>query len=204
MKNLASLVSILAGWAIACLCAAQEAPSPASGPAPVPAPLRPAFLLTAALHRDGEDLSGRWTYSRDLYRTGLTDINGWVAKSRMQRFRDIDIAASERQGGTDFFEFDLDRGPAMAIPGAWNAREPELRYYDGLIWFQRKFNAAPRPGRRAFLRFEAVNYRAWVYVNGKEAGRHEGGFTPFVVEVTNLLREGENRLTVGADSSHDA
>ena len=44
---------------------------------------------------------------------------------------------------------------------------------------------------RAFLRFEAVNYRAWVYVNGKEAGRHEGGFTPFVVEVTDLLREGE-------------
>ena len=59
-------------------------------------------LLTAALHRDGEDLSGRWTYSRDLYRTGLTDINGWVAKSRMQRFRDIDIAASERRGGTIF------------------------------------------------------------------------------------------------------
>ncbi len=204
MNNPASLVSILAGWAIACLCAAQEAPTPASGPAPVPTPLRPAFLLTASLHRDGEDLSGRWTYSKDLYRTGLTDINGWVAKSRMQRFRDIDIAASERQGGTDFFEFDLDRGPAMAIPGAWNAREPELRYYDGLIWFQRKFNAAPRPGRRAFLRFEAVNYRAWVYVNGKEAGRHEGGFTPFVVEVTNLLREGENRLAVGADSSHDA
>lgn len=166
--------------------------------------LRPAFLLTGAHQRDGQDLSGQWTYSKDLYRTGLTDINGWVAKSRMQRYRDLDVAAIEARGGVDFFEFDLDRGPIINVPGAWNAAAPELRYYDGLIWFQRKFNAQLLPGKRAFLRFEAVNYRAWVYLNGKEIGRHEGGFTPFVLEVTDALRSGENRLVVGVDSSHDA
>ncbi|MFC5462618.1 glycoside hydrolase family 2 protein [Massilia niabensis] len=166
--------------------------------------LRPAFLLTGAHARDSQDLSGQWTYSKDLYRTGLTDINGWVAKSRMQRYRDIDVAAVEAKGGADFFEFDLDRGPLMAIPGAWNAATPELRYYDGLVWFQRKFAASPQPGKRAFLRFEAVNYRAYVYLNGKEIGRHEGGFTPFVLEVTQALRAGENRLVVGVDSTHDA
>lgn len=166
--------------------------------------LRPAFLLTGALHRDGQDLSGQWTYSKDLYRTGLTDINGWVAKSRMQRYRDLDVAAIEAKGGVDFFEFDLDRGPIINVPGAWNAAAPELRYYDGLIWFQRKFNAQALGGKRAFLRFEAVNYRAYVYLNGKEVGRHEGGFTPFVLEVTELLRAGDNRLVVGVDSTHDA
>lgn len=166
--------------------------------------LRPAFLLTGALHRDGQDLSGQWTYSKDLYRTGLTDINGWVAKSRMQRYRDLDVAAVEAKGGVDFFEFDLDRGPIINVPGAWNAAAPELRYYDGLIWFQRKFNAQALGGKRAFLRFEAVNYRAYVYLNGKEVGRHEGGFTPFVLEVTELLRAGDNRLVVGVDSTHDA
>jgi beta-glucuronidase len=166
--------------------------------------LRPALLLTASQSRDAQDLSGQWTYSKDLYRTGLGDINGWVAKSRMQRYRDVDVAADEAKGGTNFFEFDMDRGPVMAIPGAWNAVTPELRYYDGLIWFQRKFASKPLRGGRAFLRFEAVNYRAWVYLNGKEVGRHEGGFTPFVLEVTNLLRDGGNRLVVGADSTHDA
>lgn len=90
------------------------------------------------------------------------------------------------------------------MPGAWNAAAPELRYYDGLIWFQRKFNAQALGGKRAFLRFEAVNYRAYVYLNGKEVGRHEGGFTPFVLEVTGLLRAGDNRLVVGVDSTHDA
>jgi beta-glucuronidase len=166
--------------------------------------LRPAFLLTGAPQRDSQELSGQWTYSKDLYRTGLTDINGWVAKSRMQRYRDVDVAAVEAKGGADFFEFDMDRGALMAVPGAWNAATPELRYYDGLVWFQRKFAATPPPGKRRFLRFEAVNYRAYVYLNGKEVGRHEGGFTPFVLEVTDALRAGENRLTVGVDSAHDA
>lgn len=165
--------------------------------------LRPPLLLTG--HRtEVQDLSGRWTYSKDYYRTGLTDINGWVAKSRMQRHRDVDIAAEEARPGTGFFEFDLDRGPAMEIPGAWNAATPELRWYDGLIWFQRRFDAPVKPGQRSFLRFEAVNYRAWVYLNGKAVAQHEGGFTPFVVEVTDALRAQGNRLVVGVDSRHDA
>ncbi len=166
--------------------------------------LRPPLLLTAAQQRIGQDLSGRWTYSKDLYRTGLTDINGWVAKSRMQRHRDVDVAAEEAKAGTGFFEFDMDRGPAMTLPGAWNAAVPELRYYDGLIWFQRRFETMPQPGQRSFLRFEAVNYRAHVYLNGREIGQHEGGFTPFVLEVTAALRSGDNRLTVGVDSRRDA
>ena len=165
--------------------------------------LRPPLLLTGA-RANVQDLSGRWTYSKDLYRTGFTDINGWVAKSRMQRHRDVDVAVEETKSGPAFFEFDLDRGPAMDIPGAWNSATPELRYFDGLIWFQRRFDAATKPGQRSFLRFEAVNYRAYVYLNGKEVGRHEGGFTPFVVEVTDTLRAQGNRLVVGVDSKHDA
>ena len=165
--------------------------------------LRPPLLLTA--RTAAQDLGGTWTYSRDYYRTGLTDINGWVAKSRMQRHRDVDVAAEEAKGGNTFFEFDLDRAPGMQIPGAWNAAEPELRWYDGLIWFQRRFDApAPQAGTRSFLRFEGVNYRAYVYLNGKEVGRHEGGFTPFVLEVTDALRTTANRLIVGVDSRHDA
>ncbi|ESQ91958.1 beta-glucuronidase [Asticcacaulis sp. AC460] len=181
-----ALMAMVLVWLVAGTVAAQD--------------LRPRVLLTG---RSGDDLSGQWTYSKDLYRTGLTDINGWVAKSRMQRYRDVDVAAEEARGGATFFEFDLDRGPQMGIPGAWNSAEAELRYYNGLIWFQRKFTPQALEGRRAFLRFEAVNYRAYVYLNGKEVGRHEGGFTPFVVEITDALRSGENRLTVGVDSRHD-
>ncbi len=194
MKHLHRLVLLLT-------CAVLTPLLPAAA---AEAPLRPALLLTGQ-RADVQDLSGRWTYSKDYYRTGLTDINGWVAKSRMQRHRDLDIAAEEAKPGTAFFEFDLDRGPAMQIPGAWNAAEPELRYYDGLIWFQRRFDVPPvKPGERSFLRFEGVNYRAHVYLNGKPIGQHEGGFTPFVLEVSDALRTQGNRLVVGVDSRHDA
>ncbi len=57
-----------------------------------------------------------------------------------------------------------------------------------------------KAGQRAFLRFGAVDYHAYVWLNGKRVGEHEGGFTPFAFEVTKLLRDGDNRLTVGADS----
>ncbi len=33
-------------------------------------------------------------------------------------------------------------------------------------------------------------------VNGQEAGRHEGGYLPFCLDITALLTGGENRLTV--------
>ncbi|MBB3219601.1 glycoside hydrolase family 2 protein [Pseudoduganella umbonata] len=204
-----ALLAVLA-WPVSGVAGAAPASATAAQPAAQaaadfrPASLRPQFLLTGARSRDSQDLSGQWTYSKDLYRTGLTDINGWVAKSRMQRYRDLDVAAEEARATTDFYEFDMDRGPQIAIPGAWNAATPAMRYYDGLVWFQRKFKVPAADGGRAFLRFEAVNYKAYVYLNGKEIGRHEGGFTPFVLEVTGVLRAGDNRLTVGVDSTHDA
>jgi beta-glucuronidase len=98
------------------------------------------------------------------------------------------------------FEYDMDRSPSVALPQSWVTHGPEMRWYNGLVWYQRHFVAHPKPGQRAFVRFGAVDYRATVFLNGKPLGRHEGGFTPFAFEVTALLRDGDNRLTVGADS----
>src|SRR5207302_7836291 len=48
--------------------------------------------------------------------------------------------------------------------------------------------------------FGAVNYFADVYLNGEKIGRHEGGFTTFNFEVTNLVRDKSNSLTVRVDN----
>ncbi len=53
-------------------------------------------------------------------------------------------------------------------------------------------------GRRVLLHFGAVNYQAMVWVNGRLAGGHEGGNTPFTLDVTPLLRAGANTVTVRA------
>ena len=94
--------------------------------------------------------------------------------------------------------------PTTLLPSSWITQDPTLRYYDKLVWYQRAFTVRRRQDGRAFLRFGAVDYVAYVYLNGHFVGRHEGGFTPFAFEVTELLRDGENRITIGADAERSA
>jgi beta-glucuronidase len=164
--------------------------------------LSPQLLLTNALNRPGIELSGTWTYSKDRYRVSFAEMNDSPPDPRNQRFRDINVEAEERANPNLFFEYDMQRAPRVDLPGSWNKPNTELRYYDGLMWYQRSFNAEATGDRRAFLRFEAVNYHAVVYLNGQRVGEHRGGFTPFTFEVTQLLRTGSNQITVGVDSVH--
>ena len=64
------------------------------------------------------------------------------------------------------------------------------------LWYRRTFTASPADGKRLLLNFEAVDYRCEVRVNGKTVGRHQGGNTPFSIDVTNAVQTGENELIV--------
>ncbi|WP_236634226.1 glycoside hydrolase family 2 protein [Caulobacter sp. X] len=158
--------------------------------------------LTRADLRDGVDLSGTWHYSVDPYRDGLAGFHRGPPNPGHRRYEDVDVDALTRAKPTALYEYDMDRSPTATLPQAWIGHDPTLRYYQGLMWYQRRFDApALKPGQRAFLRFEAANYAAKVYLNGKPVGEHEGGFTPFSMEVTDVLRDSNNQLTVGVDST---
>ena len=49
---------------------------------------------------------------------------------------------------------------------------------------------------RVFINFGAVDQIATVYLNGKKAGFHRGGYTAFTIELTDLICDGENTLVV--------
>ncbi|MGN6827036.1 glycoside hydrolase family 2 protein [Paucibacter sp. M5-1] len=189
------------------LAAALLASALSSTPSQAAKELHPPILLTNAINRSGDDLSGTWTYSKDRYRVSLSEMNNTPPDPRNQRYRDVIVQAEEKANPSIFFEYDMQRAPRATLPGSWNMPNTELRYYDGLMWYQRTFNARDlgkdSSTQRAFLRFEAVNYKASVYLNGKFVGQHEGGFTPFTFEVTSLLRKGENQITVGVDSTRN-
>ena len=56
-------------------------------------------------------------------------------------------------------------------------------------WYRRTFNAPSlNPGDRLVLHFGAVDYVASVWVNDVPAGSHEGGFTPFFLDITDHVR----------------
>ncbi len=190
------LQSLIAGAVVGAASLAQ-----AQAPAGLPlATAASGPRLVSADLRAGLDLSGPWHYSIDPYRSGLAGFHGEAPDAGQQRWRDVDVRAAMASDNRVLYEFDLAHSPVATLPSSWLTEAPELRHYQGLIWYQRTFKApVPRAGRQ-FLRFGAANYAATVYLNGQPLGRHEGGFTPFAFEVTRLLRDGDNQVTVGVDS----
>jgi beta-galactosidase/beta-glucuronidase len=68
-----------------------------------------------------------------------------------------------------------------------------------VVWYKREFSLpAAWKGRHVLARFGAVDYRATVWVNGRQVGEHEGGNTPFQFDITALLQPGSNTLAVRA------
>ena len=143
--------------------------------------------------RQTQSLNGDWDYMVDQQEQGYYDyrmnINRWGY-----------FLNAKAQRPSDLVEYNFDESPAMHVPGDWNTQLAELFLYEGTIWMKRDFNYTPVEGQRLLLYFGAVNYEAIVYVNGKKAGRHEGGFTPFCFDVTDVVKEGKNFVIVKIDN----
>ena len=117
--------------------------------------------------------------------------------------------------GTWHFDFDdANRGLAqrwyenhalsqsVQVPFAYQAKLSGIGTNDihDIVWYRREFDLpAAWTNQRIHLNFEAVDYRASVWVNGVFAAFHEGGHTPFSVDVTSLLQTGPNALVVRAE-----
>jgi beta-glucuronidase len=98
-------------------------------------------------------------------------------------------------------EYDFATAPTLKVPGDWNTQVPQLFAYEGVVFYERDFDADPKPGTRTFLHIGAVNYRSHVWVNQKRVCDHEGGFTPFDCELTAVLHPGSNFVVIGVDAT---
>lgn len=117
-----------------------------------------------------QSLDGRWEIARDPGNRGREER--WF----------------ERGGMSDADE--------CVVPGIMQQTFPRCH---GVFWYWRNFtpSIAAFPDGRYLLRFWAVDYLADVWLNGVHVGSHEGGETPFVLDITNTLKpEVENRLVV--------
>lgn len=67
------------------------------------------------------------------------------------------------------------------------------------VWYHRAVSlTADQLKGRVILRFGAVDYECRVWVNGKKAGEHKGGYTSFGFDITGFVTEGENHISVYA------
>ncbi len=71
------------------------------------------------------------------------------------------------------------------------------------VWYKRKVTLESL-AEKTMLHFGAVDYICRVFVNGQFAGEHKGGYVSFAFDVTALLKQGENEITVFAiDDTRD-
>ena len=139
-----------------------------------------------ALYRDGQTnrylLDGAWLYRADPTDAGISD--GW--------WRNVGSPV----GWTP-----------VTVPNAFNAGDLTSASMTGSVgWYRRDFtlpNSAfasyvPKRFRSWVIRFESINYRATIWLNGHLLGAHAGAYLPFEFNL-NGLRAGVNRLVVRVD-----
>ena len=94
---------------------------------------------------------------------------------------------------------------AVELPHTWNAKDGQdggNDYWRGCCTYCTRF-AAPvydPAQQQVWLQFEGVNASAAVLLNGQQLCTHDGGYSTFRAEVTELL-QAENQLTVRVDNS---
>lgn len=117
-------------------------------------------------------LNGEWRFDFDDENRGLRD--GWFADaSPLSRTIRVPFAYQTPASGID------------------------VQDQHSIVWYAREFTIpAAWHGKRILLHFGAVDYEATVWVNGRFAGQHRGGYVPFRLDVTDLVAEGGNQVTV--------
>jgi beta-glucuronidase len=155
-------------------------------------------LLVDVDHRAATSLDGDWHTIVDPYFGGLYSFHREIKKNGY--FEDADPSSPNGQP----IEYDFSKSPTLKVPGDWNTQRESLYYYEGPLWYERKFDYTPMPAEktsRVFLHIGAANYRSKLWVNGQHICDHEGGFTPFDCEVTAALHPGRNSVVINVDNT---
>lgn len=158
-----------------------------------------ASIQNAAARR-AVDLNGDWRVIVDPYDTGYFDYR-YEPYDRNPHPTGGYFLDRQAKDKTELLEYNFDTSEILRVPADWNTQDPKLFYYEGAVWYRRKFTFQKHDAaNRAFLHFGGANYQAEVYLNGVKLGRHVGGFTPFDFEVTDRLRAGDNSLVVRVEN----
>jgi len=158
-------------------------------------------LLINVYNRPSTSLNGEWNYIVDPYENGFYNYRLEPFENQENPGNGAFFINAKPKDKSDLIEYDFDKSPTIKVPGDWNTQKENLFYYEGTVWYKKSFDYEKSiNSNRVYIYFEAVNYEADVYLNGKKIGKHIGGFTPFNFEITDLLKEKDNFLIVKVDN----
>ncbi|MCE8019486.1 glycoside hydrolase family 2 [Halomonas sp. MCCC 1A11036] len=131
--------------------------------------------------RESVSLNGSWNFCVDLLDTGLR-----------QKWYELQPASPADR--TEPWDYDPFMGETVPVPSNWAMLKEKWYFFEGSAWYTRRLDVAIQPEERYVLRVGAAQYDCKVFMNGKFLGNHYGGSTPFYVELTEHLADGENWL----------
>jgi len=106
----------------------------------------------------------------------------------------------ESQGVAQHWTQQLPDPIKMPVPASFNDffTDKDSREFTGDFWYaKRVFIPGSLRGQLIGLRFGAATHRATVYVNGQEIRSHEGGFLPFLANITSAVKfDAENEVVL--------
>jgi hypothetical protein len=152
---------------------AQAAPAAAAAPIPLPEHPRPDFLRA-----DWVNLNGRWQFAFD--KAGQGERAGWHR----------DAAA-------------MPAAHRILVPFSWGSPASGVPDSADVAWYARPVTVpAAWRGRRVFLVVGASDWRTSAWLDGDKLGDHQGGYTPFAMELTRAARPGAGqRLVLRVDDT---
>jgi len=133
---------------------------------------------------------------------------GWAAESRARRIEPLDGPwrfVREDAPAASAEAFDDSAWSIVTLPHTWNGIDGEAggAYYRGPGWYRRDLLLpAVRDDARRFLQFDGAALVTDVWVNGRPAGHHEGGYGAFRLDVSELVHPGRNVVAVRVDNAH--
>jgi len=123
----------------------------------------------------------------------------WTSLNGIWEFAFDDEERGETEGWYLHFP---ESGREILVPYTYETRLSGIgeETFHPVVWYQKKICTA-KSENRILLHFEGSDYLTKVWINGKFAGGHRGGYARFSMDVTELLREGENTVTVRVQDS---
>ena len=116
-------------------------------------------------------LNGEWEFYNDLCASG--DDRKVYNAERLESTINVPFCPESELSGIRFVDF---------MPSVWYARNISLK--------KEQLNG------RVLLHIGASDYKTVLYVNAKRVGQHIGGYTSFSFDISEYLKEGENRLVI--------
>lgn len=138
----------------------------------------------------------RWTDSVDRnnplpeYPRPQMERENWLSMNGVYNYAIVDSSV-------DWVEnFDGEIVVPFAVECMLSGVQKELRP-DQCLWYKRTFTIPENmQGKNILISFAAVDWDCKVYINGQLAGGHRGGYATFSIDITKLLKDGENELVV--------